>query len=122
MSLRSLCSRHHTERVAQVEREIRVQESTRSQAQDERCEAASQRLSVTVVQRLENRSEAPMHGDRAEAHDFEADFGTEFAERLPREIEKVRGRVNLPPVQALQSREQRAEIAGRQEQMTAGLQ
>src|SRR3989442_7571248 len=62
-----------------------------------------------------------MHGDRAEANDFQADARTELTEGLAREIEEVCRRMNLPPFQTLQSRQHRAEIAGRQEEMTAWL-
>src|SRR6266487_5029773 len=63
-----------------------------------------------------------MHGDRAEANDFQADSQTEFPERLAREIKEVCRRMNLPPFHTSQSGHQRAEIAGCQEEMTAWLQ
>src|SRR5205809_3814971 len=63
-----------------------------------------------------------MHGDRAEANDFQADAQTEFPERLAREIKEVCRRMNLTPFHTSQSGHQRAEIAGCQEEMTAWLQ
>src|SRR5881396_97422 len=60
-----------------------------------------------------------MHGDRAEANDFQADAQTEFPERLAREIKEVCRRMNLPPFHTSQSGQHRAEIAGCQEEMTA---
>src|SRR2546425_949779 len=63
-----------------------------------------------------------MHGDCPEANDFQADERTELTEGLAREIEEVCRRMNLPPFQTLQSRQHRAEIAGRQEEMTAWFQ
>src|SRR5437588_12785786 len=63
-----------------------------------------------------------MHGDRAEANDFQAGARTEFPEGLAREIKEVCRRMNLPPLQTLQSGKHCAEIAGCQEEMTAWLQ
>src|SRR6266516_8177166 len=63
-----------------------------------------------------------MHGDRAEADDFQAGARTEFPKGVAREIKEVCRGMNLPPFQTLQSRQHRAEIAGCQEEMTAWLQ
>src|SRR6266487_1027063 len=63
-----------------------------------------------------------MHGDRAEANDFQGDAQTEFPEGLAREIKEVCRRMNLTPFQTLKPRQHRAEIAGGQEEMTAWLQ
>src|SRR6266576_2192964 len=60
-----------------------------------------------------------MHGDSLEANDLQPDSGTEYAERLPREIKKVRGWMDLAPVQTLEPRQPRAEVAGGQEKVTA---
>src|SRR5438552_2312437 len=63
-----------------------------------------------------------MHGDRAETNDVQTDALAEFPEGWARKIKEVCRRMDLPPFQTLQSRQDRAEIAGRQKNMAAWLQ
>ena len=62
-----------------------------------------------------------MHGDRAETDDFQADPSAELLEGFSGEIKQVSGRMDLTPLQALPSRQQRTEVARGEEQVTARL-
>src|SRR5262245_60048416 len=115
-------SRRQTERVAQVEGEIPVQKPARHYTEGEGCDAARQGFGIKVCQGLKNRSQTPMHADRAEANDLQADAQRKFTQGLARKVKQVRRRMNLTPPQTLQPRQDGAEIAGREEQMAARLQ